>query len=56
MLEHFIHLSKMYVLAIASGIVQYGSVKAKSVIDDVKIWSLNSLSSTSVLWFFGAKL
>ncbi len=37
-------------------LLQYGSVKAESVIDDMEIRSLNSLSSTSVAWFFGAKL
>ena len=35
---------------------QYGSVKPKMLISDVKFRSLDSFSSTSVFWFFGTKL
>ena len=35
---------------------QYGSVKARKFISDVKSWSFDSLFSTSVFWLFGTKL
>ncbi|MDF5729472.1 MAG: filamentous hemagglutinin N-terminal domain-containing protein [Rhizonema sp. PD38] len=53
--QHKTHVDKPKPQPIAI-IPQYGSVKTESVIDDVKMGSLNSLSSTSVLWFFRAKL
>ncbi len=41
---------------IMEDIAQYGSVKAKKLISDVKFRSFYSLSSTSVLRLFRAKL